>query len=368
MRRMLNLLKSIFFKRNNFIPLFPIVKILVLIALYLFTGDRSIFIFSISFISVSFFIRLISGNPFALTKKFMNEQMDLGSYRILCLSIAAVTCAGYFIIRLYSPEFGLALLIASSKLIEASVSSILFQMSMNKDRDIWKYGYYFFGSAIIFLSMTYYFDVVSAIIVDILLMGVVAISLSDYFVGGSKLMSSLPKLLASNYEISATVFPVSIFVIWYGSFADKSQVDLELLGALALAFSVAGFFSRPASLWASYLNGFNYKKLTELSHCISLIVFFVVILNAEYSIPFFNFIMSGFLVVSVVIQNFIRINFYSNHDFSLIKLHLVESLLILFTVINGASVLHASVLLFLTRTFRLIYISRAVGQGVRSVG
>lgn len=358
MRRMVNLSRSIFSKRHNFIPLFPLAKISLLIALYLVTGDRSIFVFSISFISVSFFIRLVSGNPFALTKKFIGAPECIGSYRTFCVIVAAVSFATYFVPGVFSSGLALTLLITASKLIEATLASILFEMSMNKDRRIRYFGYYFGGLAAMFICVTYLIDVVSAIILDVVLMALAVALLKNFLTGGWTFPRRLKKILANNYEISVTVFPVSIFVIWYGSDMSLSAADQELLGYLALAFSAAGFLNRPISLWASYLGAISYKMLSSVSHYISLTALLLVAVYFEYPMPFFEVVLAAMFIVCIAVQNFVRINLFSNSDVSLLSIHILETVVILLGMVSGASILLAAALLLLTRTSRLIYISR----------
>ncbi len=353
----MKIVNSVLARWLNLVPLFPIAKIVLLLALYLLTGDRSIFIFSISNISISFFIRFVSGNSFALTKKYFGLPEDLAAYRALCIGFAAISFVGYLIIDLFLPQIALALLIAASKLLESAITSLAFEMSLTRDRKLALLGYYFALLSIIFIVVTYFFNIVHAIVLDVVMMSIYVI-INRASMGSMRLVfKRFCRLISANYEISANVFPVSAFIFWYSNVYEATQSDVVLLGYLALAISFGGFINRPISLWASHLDAVDFRVLTSVSHHIAVVAFILGIYHYWYQLSYFGYLFPAMYIICSAIQNFIRINLYSNKDIRLLRYHLLEALLILFAVSLGSPLIWTALLLMLTRTSRLTYIS-----------
>lgn len=353
---MINLLSLKRISSLNLLPLFPFFKILTLVAIYIVFKDDVIFTYTTSFIAVAFLVRLLIGNPYSFTRKYLDNQALLQTYYLL--NIIFVFAVILFLV-LAQPENKLFImtLVLCIKVLEAVISSILFERNLkNKTNTLLRkvLTVVLLFNIAIFAVLVRTHGLMVALVFDLTILNLVSLYLLRHKLAHIRnaQLNNIRTVLGSNYEIALTVLPVSVFVLYY-----SQNTELIMLGYITLAFSFAGFLNRPLSFVISSIKKISYRHLSNASHILSLILLLLVVSSQNTNTHFLYYLISMIMLFTIVIQNTVRLHAYSTTKLTLVRYHLIEVSLVALSFLFSEFLISLCILI-ITRTVRLYLIRK----------
>lgn len=349
--------KSVFIKINIafLLPIFPFFKILALLVLFVAFNDRTILIYSSSIVSVSFIVKIFSGNPYAAARKYLNLERCILSYYFLNFLLICFLSVILLAFKLKN-DYYVMLIITAIKLLEAVVVSILFEKKLkNNLSGLYNKVYLliYLLNIVIFVFLVIEGKLNYALMIDFSLLFFMFIFLfKDRF----KLYKKVDKkncltVLKGNYDIALTVLPVSLLFLYF-----SSNSSTLLLGYIALAFSFAGFLNRVVSFIILSYEKINYKYLSYFSHSTSVLLTFLFLTIQSSTSTIYLYSVLMIMLSIIVAQNIVRLHAYATTNLSLVKYHTFEAALIALSFLFSEIILSLCLLL-MTRTGRLFLIN-----------